>query len=208
MLRLVIVALMMVFASAQTQATSVSFGNWVYNTSDEIDWQVTVDDTTNDGFYTFNIDIGDQSLLGDVIGFGFDSSVNYGTSGLNLDLIESYTDGVGVGRCNGACNFNGTGIWPEYTFSIGRLGQDFVSSFSFGLPSFGEPLTESTFTLAAIRALQVGDDREGSVKDFSTSGTVTAVPELNGDWAVIVAALILSCLMLQQTRRKEVIRVA
>ncbi|GAB2191247.1 hypothetical protein MAH1_28550 [Sessilibacter sp. MAH1] len=191
---------LVVFAAAGAQATTVSFGDWVYNTTDQIDWQVSVDDESNEGYFTFNIDIGDQTLTGDVIGFGFNSELNFGSSGINLDLVESFTDGVAFGNCRGACNFNGTGINPEYAFSVGALGQDFVSRFSFGLPTFGATLTANTFSLTAIRALQVGDDRENSVKDYSATATVVAVPELNGNWAVIVAALLLSCLLLKQHR--------
>lgn len=207
------------FASVQSQATTIAYTDWVYNTGDEISWDVTVDDTSNDGFFTFNIAI-DGGTIGDIRGFGFDTDLNfealladYDNFGLEygddyastplsfMDLLVDYNNVIS--ECTrDACNWNGTAARnPDYEFAVGSqgLGSDDIQFFSFGIPTFGEELTEDTFELVAIRATSVGeeDSRGGSVKDYSATGTAVAVPELNGSIGGFAIAFLVAGLMLR-----------
>ncbi|WP_317930985.1 hypothetical protein [Halioxenophilus sp. WMMB6] len=187
--------------AVSAQATTVNFTNWTYNSSNQVDWQVSVDDTTDAGFFYFSVDIGDPGLTGDIVGFGFDTNIDYGAS--ILDDIKSYAADPVFGTCDAFCNWNGTGITPDYSFSVGSNGAtDTITSFHFGLPTFGQSLSTSTFSLVAIRAQTVGPN-EDSVKDYAT---VAGVPELNGSWAVLIFALVAALLALtsNRSRRPEV----
>lgn len=183
------------------QAVMISYDSWVYNSSNEVDWLVTIDDTSNAGQFTFNVGIGDTSLLGDIIGFGFDTGVDYGVS--VLDNITNYS-AYAFNDCSSSCNWNGTGASDlDYSFSVGSngAGSDFVTSFSFGLDDFGVALSEDTFSLVAIRAQSVGGGR--SVKDYSSSGNVSSVPELSASAAPISLALLSAIFLLGIERRRR-----
>ena len=183
------------------QAVVLTYDNWNYNSSYEIDWVVTVDDESNAGQFTFNVSIGDSSLLGDIVGFGFDTGLDYGSS--ILDDVTNYSSYT-FGNCSGNCNWNGTGIRPDYAFSVGSNGAtDFVTSFSFGVDSLGSLLTADTFSLVAIRGQSVGDDREGSVKDFSASTSVHTAPELSASLAPVSIALLAGLMLMGVERRRR-----
>lgn len=183
-----LVALATLAAGASTHATTLTYTDWTYNTGDEIDWQVTIEETTYDDgggaqdIFLFNVSIGEQDLIGDIIGFGFNTSIDYGDSILDGDLI-SFADDPAFGACSGSCNWNGTAARNlDYSFSVGsnglRGGSDDYQAFSFGLLTLGNDLALDTFSLVAIRSTSVGfgEDREESVKDFSLTPWVEEVP--------------------------------
>ncbi len=216
MLRGILFATATLFAAAQAQATTVSYTDWTYNTDDQVDWVVTIEEATQDVYgkeidiFHFTVDIADDDLVGDIIGFGFNTDINYGL--LIQDDIISYSDSPDFGFCSGSCNWSGTevGRLPDYSFSVGRNGtrggRDDHQSFSFGLKSWGHELQADTFSLVAIRATSVGEEdgsREESVKDYSSEGMieVESVPELNGSLASIMFALMASVMGLARRRQ-------
>ncbi|WDE03398.1 PEP-CTERM sorting domain-containing protein [Thalassomonas viridans] len=189
MIKTFFTALLLSFTAA-SQATVISFEDWQYNSGYQIDWRVTVDDESNDGFFTFNIGIGTANPTGDILGFAFDTTgdfdipadlVNYSS----YDFSNYSQDSL---SCGPGCNFNGaTRFSFDNLFRVGDQGSgsDYVTLFSFGLAQNGLTLDESLFTRVAIRAQSVGNDCDinncnGSVKDISedpTTVTPTPVPE-------------------------------
>lgn len=192
-------AALLVFTASAANATTIVYDDWNYsNPNAEVDWTVTVDDTSNADFYTFSVDINNMDLTGDIIGFGFNTDIDYGSD--YLDLIADY-DSVGFGTCAFLCNWNGTAAEnPDYTFSVGRQGADYITSFSFGLPYFGQALEADTFSLVAIRARAIGDDH-AFAKDYASAGSVVAVPELNGSVFGLCAAFVLTVLGLSGRKK-------
>ena len=202
------------FAATGVHATSVNYTDWVYNSADEIDWMVTVEESTYDNggvsedIFSFDVNIGDQDLVGDIIGFGFNTDIDYGSSVLDGDLI-SFADSPDFSSCGSGCNWNGTGISLDYSFMVGnnglRGGSDDNQSFSFGLLAYGNALQLDTFSLVAIRATSVGsgDDREESVKNYSATVTIEDVPELNGSMAATMFALMASIVGFNRNRRRR-----
>ena len=172
--------------SFYTQANIITFDNWHYNSHDNIDWQVSIDDESHNDYFTFTISIGNIDTIGDILGFAFDSTAHFD---LNSDLVNysphgfsSFaTDSV---RCGSGCNFNGAIRNNfDHIFKVGQqgAGSDYVTEFSFGLASNGLTLDENLFTRVAIRAQSVGSDCDnsrcnGSVKDYSDSRTTEGFP--------------------------------
>ena len=168
-------------------ATVITFADWQYNSSDHIDWQISIDDESHSDYFTFNVSIGEVNPSGDILGFAFDSSADFN---LNTDLVnfsgyEFSSFGTDSLKCGSGCNFNGAvSNGFDYIFKVGQQGSgsDYVSQFSFGLEKGGLTLDESLFTRVGIRAQSVGSNCassscNGSVKDFSENpDTVTPEP--------------------------------
>ncbi|WDE03397.1 PEP-CTERM sorting domain-containing protein [Thalassomonas viridans] len=172
----------------------ITFDNWQHNSSDHIDWQVTIDDESHKDYFTFNVSIGKENPSGDILGFAFDSLADFDltTDLVNYSTYELSSFGTDSLNCGPGCNFNGavsTGF--DYIFRVGQQGSgnDYVSEFSFGLAKNGFSLDENLFSRIGIRAQSVGNDCEntncnGSVKDYSQTPNVippgdevTEVPE-------------------------------
>lgn len=192
--------------AASANATTITYSDWVYsNPNAEVEWLVTIDDTSNADYFTFTLDIVEGSVEGDMFGFGFDTDIDFGPDYLNL--IENYSTTT-FGTCSFICNWNNTGAEDvEYTLAIGGTGSDYVTSFSFGLPSNGVELTADTFSLVAIRAAQIDGNGGpgGFAKDYSVSASAVAVPELNGSLSVIILALVATALMLVRGRKESTV---
>ncbi len=213
MVRKTLIAFGALAATASAHAATVSYTDWTYNTDDEIDWLVTIEESTytdssgtEQDIFLFDVGIGSGDLVGDIVGFGFNTHIDYGSSVLDGELI-AFADSPTFGSCSGSCNWNGTDARnPDYSFAVGNNGLsgsgDDHQSFSFGLLALGNELTAETFSLVAIRATSVGmgDDREESVKDYSSMATVENVPELNGSLASIMFALVASLMGIKRRR--------
>ncbi|WDE01076.1 PEP-CTERM sorting domain-containing protein [Thalassomonas actiniarum] len=189
MIKALLTTLLLSF-TAISHATVITFEDWQYNSGYQIDWRVSIDDESNDGFFTFNIGIGTANPTGDILGFAFDTTadfdipadlVNYST----YDFSNYTTDSL---SCGPGCNFNGATRYNfDNLFKVGDQGSggDYVTLFSFGLAKGDLILDETLFTRVAIRAQSVGDDCDtnncnGSVKDISEDPTVqppVSVPE-------------------------------
>lgn len=189
MVKILITTLIMFF-SMLSNAEVITYTDWEYNSSDEIDWIVTIDDESHADYFTFNIGIGSPLLTGDVLGFAFDISADFA---LPADLVNFSPYDIGNYNtnslnCGPGCNFNGaTSDNFDHLISIGQQGSggDNVTTFSFGLEKGDLTLDENLFTRVGIRAQSVGDNCDnsscdGSVKDISAtsmSGSITDVPE-------------------------------
>jgi len=181
--------------SAGANASTINFSDWTYNNLNseaQVDWLVSIDDTSNAGYFTFNIAIGDSDPSGDILGFGFETDIDYGSD--YLGLVQNYST-TRFGACANACNFNGTAARNiDYSLAIGSTGTDFITSFSFGMPDFGQTLTTDTFSMVAIRAISIGD-KDYTSKDYSRTRSAVAVPKLNGSKAALVPGLLATTLL-------------
>ncbi|WDE13771.1 PEP-CTERM sorting domain-containing protein [Thalassomonas haliotis] len=182
-----LIAAALLSLSLSSHATVITFSDWQYSSGDHIDWQISIDDESHSGYFTFNISIGTANLTGDILGFAFDSSAdfNLNTDLVNFSAYEFSSFGSDSLRCGSGCNFNGAvSNGFDYIFKVGQQGSssDYVSQFSFGLEKGAFTLDENLFTRVGIRAQSVGSNCtnsncNGSVKDFSENpGTVTPEP--------------------------------
>ena len=97
MVKILITTLIMFF-SMLSNAEVITYTDWEYNSSDEIDWIVTIDDESHADYFTFNIGIGSPLLTGDVLGFafskyglGYEYALNSNNSlGINFNITYKY----------------------------------------------------------------------------------------------------------------------
>lgn len=209
-------------AAVSAQAATVSFTDFVYNntgSTNQIDYIVTVDDTSVANSFTFNVSVDSNSTAtGDILGFGLGFGAFTGpvtvtnfTAGVDNDLGGSLgSQGTGT-SCGGGCNWNGTSFSPNYSFQVSDTGsagsEGLFNSFSLSIASNGLTLDGNTFAGVGIRTQALGaypNGGDGSAKDYSTTpSVVTAVPELSASVAPVSLALLAGLMLMGVERRRK-----
>lgn len=164
------------------EAGMITFNNFIHSGSDAIDYVVTIDDTTNAGFFTVSVavDNSTNSNIGDITGVAFNitgllAESPTGTDVMDLtspdtDFITSY---FGV-ACNVGPNLcGGTPAIPLFDAKLeyGGVGSgNFdLQAVSFKISDFGT-LALADWTAFGVRGQTVGlpgGSRGGSSKDWS-----------------------------------------
>ena len=167
-------------------ASTLTFTNFVHNTTPAILWDVMIDDATAN-FFTVKVRVDPLStVIGDILGIGFDVTPTYKALLTASDIAGTDITGIfqNTRSCGPGCNFNG--ITPNTFDRIVRIGHQgsaggLVTATTFTLATHGQTLQASPFTTVGIRAQSVGpapDGGGGSAKDISsTRMLITAVPE-------------------------------
>jgi len=167
-------------------ASTLTFTNFVHNSTPAVLWDVMIDDATAN-LFTVTVSVAATSAnSGDILGIGFNLAPTYNALLTAGDIAGTGVTGLfqNTGSCGQGCNFNG--VSPTTFDRLVRIGQQgspggFITDTTFTLATHGQTLTPSTFTALGIRAQSVGPTPTGgggSAKDTSTTRTLTtAVPE-------------------------------
>jgi hypothetical protein len=167
-------------------ASTLTFTNFVHNSTPAVLWDVMIDDATANRF-TVKVSVAATSAnSGDILGIGFNLAPAYKALLTSSDITGPQVTGTfqHTGSCGQGCNFNG--VTPNAFDWIVRIGHQgsaggLITNTTFTLATHGQTLTSSTFTTLGIRAQSVGprpNGGGGSAKDTSTTRTLAiAVPE-------------------------------
>ncbi len=170
--------------SASASVLTFGPGGTTYNEDGQIPYTVRIDDNTA-GKFTVQVstNAGSGDDTGDILGFGFDTSL---TGLSSFDLLSSST-GEGItglyadaSSCGSGCNFNGTSVVADpfdYILRIGDQGSSngLLTDFAFTIAT-DQALTATSFTRVGFRTQSVGlfpDGGNGSAKDVNGNPVFT-----------------------------------
>jgi len=190
-------------------ASTLTFTNFVHNSTPAVLWDVMIDDATAN-LFTVKVRVDTTStVIGDILGLGFNVAPTYKALLTASDIAGTQVTGIfqNTGSCGQGCNFNG--VTPDTFDRIVRIGHQgtaggLITATEFTIAAHGQTLDTSTFTMVGIRALSVGPEPNGgggSAKDTSSTRTlIAAVPEPS---STLLLALALGSLCAFGVRRSK-----
>ena len=167
-------------------ASTLTFTNFVHNSTPAVLWDVMIDDATAN-LFTVKVQVAPTStVIGDILGIGFNVAPTYKALLTASDIAGTQVTGIfqNTRSCGQGCNFNG--VIPNTFDRLVRLGHQgtaggLITATTFTIATHGQTLDASTFTMVGIRAQAVGPRPTGgggSAKDTSSTRVlIAAVPE-------------------------------
>jgi hypothetical protein len=191
-------------------ASTLTFTNFVHNSTPAVLWDVMIDDATAN-LFTVKVRVDPTStVIGDILGLGFNVAPTYKALLTASDIAGTQVTGIfqNTGSCGQGCNFNG--VTPDTFDRIVRIGHQgtaggLITATEFTIATHGQTLDTSTFTMVGIRAQSVGSEPNGgggSAKDTSSTRTlIAAVPEPSSTLLLALALGSLCAFGVRRSRR-------
>ena len=147
-------------------ASTLTFTNFVHNSTPAVLWDVMIDDATAN-LFTVKVRVDPTStVIGDILGLGFNVAPTYKALLTVSDIAGTQVTGIfqNTGSCGQGCNFNR--VTPDTFDRIVRIGHQgtaggLITATEFTIAAHGQTLDTSTFTMVGIRAQSVGPEPNG-----------------------------------------------